>query len=99
MFLQAAPQQPGSLINAFLPFIFILGIFYLIVFRPARNRQKQLQEMIENLKTGDEVITNGGIHGTVSALRGDKLQLRIADSVKIDISRNAVASLQQPEKE
>jgi preprotein translocase subunit YajC len=92
-----APQSGG--LAAFLPLIFIIGIFYLIVFLPARRRQKKLEEMIGNLKTGDKVITSGGILGTVVALRGDKLQLRIAENVKIDISRNAVTSLQQPESE
>lgn len=82
-----------------MPLILVMGIFYLIVFRPARNRQKKLQEMIDNLKTGDKVITTGGIFGTVVALRGEKLQLRIAENVKVDVSRNAVASLQQPEQE
>lgn len=98
MLLQVPAPQSGGL-AAFLPLIFIIGIFYLIVFLPARRRQKKLEEMIGNLKTGDKVITSGGILGTVVALRGDKLQLRIAENVKIDISRNAVTSLQQPESE
>lgn len=92
-------QQSPSGIGSFLPLILVLGIFYLIVFMPARKRQKKLQEMIDNLKTGDKVITTGGIFGTVVALRGEKLQLRIAENLKVDISRNAVASLQQPEQE
>jgi len=96
--LQVPAPQSGGL-AAFLPLIFIIGIFYLIVFLPARRKQKKLQEMIDNLKTGDKVITTGGILGTVVALRGDKLQLRIAENVKIDISRNAVTSFQQPENE
>ncbi len=96
--LQVPAPQSGGL-AAFLPLIFIIGIFYLIVFLPARRKQKKLQEMIDNLKTGDKVITTGGILGTVVALRGDKLQLRIAENVKIDISRNAVTSFQQPESE
>ena len=92
MFLQQEPSQsPGF--GGFLPLIFIIGIFYVIVFLPARRRQKKLQDMIDNLKTGDKVITNGGIIGTVVALRGNRLQLRIAENVKIDISRNAVASM------
>ena len=94
---QPAPQGGG--LAAFLPLIFIIGIFYLIVFLPARRRQKKLQEMIESLKTGDKVITTGGIFGTVVALRGDKLQLRIAENVKVDISRKAVTSMQAPEQE
>jgi len=88
---QEPPPSPGF--GGFLPLIFIIGIFYLIVFLPARRRQKKLQDMIDNLKTGDKVITNGGIIGTVVALRGNRLQLRIAENVKIDISRNAVASM------
>ena len=96
MLLQQSPQ--GGL-AAFLPLILVIGIFYLIVFMPARKKQKKLQQMIDNLKTGDKVITTGGIFGTVAALRGDRLQLRIADNVKVDISRNAVASMQQSEQE
>jgi preprotein translocase subunit YajC len=94
VFLQQPAPQSGGL-TAFLPLIFIVGIFYLIVFRPARQRQKKVQVMIDNLKTGDKVITTGGLFGTVVGLRGDKLQLRIAENVKVEISRNAVASLQQ----
>jgi preprotein translocase subunit YajC len=96
--LQQPASQPGGL-GAFLPLILIIGIFYIIVFLPARRRQKKLQEMIDNLKTGDKVITTGGIFGTVVALRGDKLQLRIAENVKVDVSRNAVASMQQLDQE
>ncbi len=98
MLLQVPAPEAGGL-AAFLPLIFIIGIFYLIVFLPTRRRQKKLQAMIDNLQTGDKVITTGGILGTVVGLRGDKLQLRIAENVKIDISRNAVTSLQQPENE
>lgn len=98
MLLQQPAPGAGGLAG-FLPLILVIGIFYLIVFLPARRRQKKLQEMIDNLKTGSKVITTGGIFGTVVALRGDRLQLRIAENVKVDISRNAVASLQQPEQE
>jgi preprotein translocase subunit YajC len=91
-------QQTGGIV-AFLPLLFILAIFYLIVFLPARRRQKKLQQMIDNLKSGDKVITSGGIYGTIVGLRGDRIQLRVADNVKIDMSRNAVTALQAPEEE
>lgn len=91
-------QQPGGIVG-FLPLLFILAIFYLIVFLPARRRQKKLQEMINNLKSGDKVITSGGIYGTIVGLRGDRIQLRIAENVKVDMSRNAVTALQNPEEE
>jgi preprotein translocase subunit YajC len=97
VFLQQ-PQPPGSLVT-FLPFVFILAIFYLIVFLPARRRQKKVQEMIDNLKSGDKVITSGGIYGTIVGFKSDRVQLRIAENVRIEMSRSAVAALQTPEEE
>lgn len=98
MFLQQPASQPSAL-GPLIMFLPIIAIFYLIVFRPARQRQKKLQEMIDNLKTGDRIITTGGLLGTIVGLRGEHLQVRIAENVKVEISRNAVASLQQSEQE
>jgi len=98
VFLQQPAQQPGGILS-FLPLVFILAIFYLIVFLPARRRQKKLQEMIDNLKPGDKVVTNGGIYGTIAGLKADRIQLRVAENVKIELSRNAVTALQSPEEE
>ena len=97
MFLQQTPEPVGLI--TYLPLVFILGIFYLIVFLPARRRQKKLDDMIGNLKAGDKVITNGGIYGTIVGFKADRIQLRVAENVKIEISRNAVAALQKPEEE
>ena len=90
---------PGGGIISFLPLILILGIFYLIVFLPARRRQKKLQDMISNLKAGDKIITSGGIYGTIVGLKDDRIQLRVAENVKIEVSRNAVTALQGSEQE
>ena len=97
MFLQQAQQTGGIL--GFLPLLLILAVFYLIVFMPARRRQKKLQDMITALKAGDNVITSGGIYGTIVGFKGDRIQLRVADNVRIWLSRNAVTALQQPEEE
>ena len=97
MFLQQSPE-PASPLN-FIVIPLILAIFYFIVFLPARRRQKKLEEMIAALKSGDKVITNGGIYGTIVGFKGDRIQLRIAENVKIEMSRNAVAALQKPEEE
>jgi preprotein translocase subunit YajC len=97
MFLQQTPEPVGLI--TYLPLVFILAIFYLIVFLPARRRQKKLDDMITNLKAGDKVITNGGIYGTIVGFKADRIQLRIAENVKIEISRNAVAALQKPDEE
>ncbi len=98
MLLQQQTQAPGGIIS-FLPLILILGIFYLIVFLPARRRQKKLQDMIDNLKAGDEVVTSGGIYGRIVRIKGDRIQLRIAENVIVDLSRNAVTALQGSESE
>jgi preprotein translocase subunit YajC len=96
--LQQQAQTPG-LLNGILPLIFIIGIFYLIVFLPARRNQKKLQEMIGNLKVGDKVVTSGGIYGTIVGFKDDRIQLRIAENVKVELSRSAVTALQGPETE
>ena len=98
MFLQQQTPAPSGIIG-FLPLIFILGIFYLIVFLPARRRQKKLQQMIDELKAGDKVVTSGGIYGTIVGFKDDRIQLRIAENVKIELSRSAVTALQGTEKE
>jgi len=99
MLLQQQAQAPGGGIISFLPLVLILGIFYLIVFLPARRRQKKLQDMIDNLKAGDKVITSGGIYGTIVGFKDDRIQLRVAENVKIELSRNAVTALQGSESE
>lgn len=79
--------------------IAIIGIFYFLMIRPAQTRQKKITAMLNNLKNGDKVITNGGIYGTVVGLESDAVQLRIAEQVKIKVSRNAIAGLQAESKE
>jgi preprotein translocase subunit YajC len=92
--------QGGGGIALFLPFILIMVIFYFLMILPAQRRQKKVNEMLRNLKTGDKVITNGGIYGTIVGLENDAVQLRIAEQVKIKVSRSAVAGLQaEPQKE
>jgi preprotein translocase subunit YajC len=97
LFLQTA-EQP-NIISLALPFLLVFGIYYVIVILPTRRNQKKSQEMIENLKVGDKVITTSGIYGTIAGLKGDRIQLRIAENVKVEMSRNAVTALQTPDQE
>jgi preprotein translocase subunit YajC len=97
--LAAQAQQPSSF-NMLLPLILIMVIFYFLMILPAQRRQKKTNEMLRNLKNGDKVITNGGIYGTIVGLEDDAVQMRIADQVKIKVSRSAIAGLQaEPPKE
>jgi len=90
----AEGQQP-SLFVQFLPFILIFAVFYFLVFAPMRKKQKKHAEMLQELKAGDRVITSGGIHGTVVGVADDLIQLRIADQIKIDVSKSAVSGRTQ----
>ena len=98
MFLQTA-EPPNIITTLFLPVLALFGIFYFIVILPTRRNQKKVQDMIESLKVGDKVITNSGIYGTIAGLKGDRIQLRIAENVKVEMSRNAVSALQNPDQE
>jgi preprotein translocase subunit YajC len=68
-------------------------IFYFLLIAPVRKRQKKHDEMIANLKNGARIITNGGIIGTVVGIQDDRLRIKIADQVKIEITKQSVASL------
>ena len=99
LLLAQASAQPSG-IALFLPLILIMVIFYFLMIMPAQRRQKKVAEMLRNLKTGDKIITNGGMYGTIVGLEDDSVQLRIAEQVKIKVSRAAIAGLQaEPPKE
>jgi preprotein translocase subunit YajC len=98
LFLMAQGSSAGGLM-AFLPLIIIMAIFYVLLILPAQRRQKKTQEMLGALKNGDKVVTTGGLFGTIVGMEGDAVQLRIADQVKVKVSRSAVAGLQPESKE
>jgi preprotein translocase subunit YajC len=97
VFLQQQQAPPTFATPLF--FIVIIAIFYLIVFLPAQRQRKKLQQMIDNLKPGDKVVTTGGIYGTIVGFKDDRIQLRVAENVKIELSRSAVTALAGSEKE
>ena len=81
---------------AYLPFILILAIMYLLMIRPQAKRQKEKQKMLEALKKGDRIVTIGGIHGTVSGFKGkDKkaVIVKIDNNTSMTLNRSAVAGL------
>jgi preprotein translocase subunit YajC len=74
-----------------LPIVLIIVIFYVLLIRPQQKRQRQLQETIASLKTGDRVITTGGIIGVITAVRDTSFMIRSADKTILEIARSAVA--------
>lgn len=99
LLFQQSPQAPSPLLQ-FLPIILIFAIFYFLLFLPMQRQKKQQQKMLAELQPGDEVLTNGGILGTIVAIQSDDtLVLRVKpDNVKLTIARGAVASKLGAEK-
>jgi len=93
---EGAPQSGGEL-GMFLPMIVIFAIFYFLLIRPQTKRQKAHQTMLNELKRGDRVVTSGGIYGTIVGLTDNIIHLKIADKVKITVSKSAVSDLAKEE--
>src|SRR6202011_4748485 len=87
----AAPQ--ADLFQTLLPFLFMGVLFYFLLIRPQQKRQKQHQQLLANLKTGDKVVTSSGIHGLIANVKETTFLLKIADNVKIEIDKSAVATV------
>ena len=88
-----APTGPGGGIGFFVPFIFIFIIMYFVMFRPQKKRQEQQQKLISALKTGDRVVTNGGIHGLISNVKETTVIVKVADNVKIELEKSAITTV------
>ena len=95
--LLAANGQPSPVFVQPLIFLAIGLIFYFIVFLPNRKRQKALQDMLNNLKNGDKVITSGGIFGSITRVSDQSVQLQVANNVRIEVSRPAIVGFQGQE--
>lgn len=97
--LAQSGQQGGGVFGAIaLPFI-ILMIFYVFLFVPQQRQRKRITQMQNELKAGDKVIMNCGIYGTVVGVEEETLQLRVAEQIKIRVSKQAIGSLQPEPKE
>jgi preprotein translocase subunit YajC len=96
-FLQA-PSGTSGLVT-FLPLVIIMVIFYVMLILPSQRRQKKTNEMLAALKSGDKVLTSGGLYGTIVGLEDDAVQLRIAEQVKVKVARSAITGIQQDSKE
>ena len=80
-----------------MPFVLVLGIFYFVILLPMKRRQQKVQSFLAALKVGDRVVTSGGIHGTITRVSDQSVQVQVADKVRVEISRSAVVGYQGQE--
>jgi preprotein translocase subunit YajC len=97
--LAADPGVGGGLLQFLILFGPLFLIWYVLVILPQQRQRKKTQEMLSNLKTGDRVLTSGGIYGTIVGFRDTVVQLQVSKEVKLDVARSAITGLQGAEKE
>lgn len=91
LFAQAAAPAPNP-ITQFVPLIFIFVIFYFLLIRPQQKKAKDHQKLVASIQTGDSVVTNAGIHGVVTNVKETTVLVRVADNVKLEFDRAAIAT-------
>jgi len=92
----STPERPPDPLNMIVWMVFAFVLVYFLTIRPQRKKQMELEQQIKTLKTGDRIITSGGIHGVIANVKSDtstSLTLKIAENVKIDIEKSAITSV------
>lgn len=88
----AAGEGAAGGYQAFIPLLLMFVVFYFILIRPQQKKQKSHREMLQTLKTGDHIITTGGLFGTIVDINEQKITLRVAENVKVEVGRSFVSS-------
>ena len=89
-----APGGSGGFAS-FIPLILMFVIFYFLLIRPQQKKTKEHRHMIDNLKTGDRIITSGGLHGRITGVSESALTVEIAEKVRVKVNRSSVSALMQ----
>ena len=83
----------GGGLTSFLPLILIFVIFYFLLIRPQKQKQKKLRSQVEAMKVGDKVITAGGIHGLVTSVKKQSVSVKVDNNVKIEFEKGSIATV------
>jgi preprotein translocase subunit YajC len=90
------PAAQTNPILSFLPLILMFVVFYFLLIRPQQKKQRELQDLVKNLKKGDRVVTSGGIIGTIQTLQDDYVVLRVGDQeTKLEVLRSAIQEVRK----
>jgi len=99
LLLQQTTGGAAALLVQVMPILAIGLVFYFLVIAPANKQRRKTQEMLSSLKKGDRVVTSGGIYGTIQGVEAEVVYLKIADNVKVKVSRSAVTGVVTGETE
>jgi preprotein translocase subunit YajC len=95
-----SPQGSGNFLASLLPLFLIVVVMYFLLIRPQTKRQKEQRRMLSALKPGDEIVTAGGLHGSIAGIREKQhtLLVRIAENVKVEVDIGSVARVKSLEE-
>jgi len=88
-----APGAPSPWVQL-IPFVLVLAIFYFVILLPMKRRQQKVREFLGSLKVGDQIVTSGGLYGTITRLADQSVQIQVADKVRVEIARSAIVGYQ-----
>ena len=91
--LQSAGNSAAALFVQVLPILAIGLVFYFLVIAPANKQRRKTESMLSSLKKGDRVLTSGGIYGTIQSVEAEVVYLKIAENVKVKVTRSAVTGI------
>ena len=95
VWIQVAQAQTQSPLVSLVPIFLVFGIFYFLLLAPMRKRQKALQKVVEGLKRGDKVVTNGGLIGEIAAVEDRRIvHLKLGENVKVRVLKSSIAGLE-----
>jgi preprotein translocase subunit YajC len=92
--LAQAARPEASVWVQFVPIVLMLVVFYFLLVAPMRKRQRETEAMLGALKRGDRVITSGGLHGEIAGVEGGIVHLKVADGVKLRVSKSAITQVE-----
>lgn len=91
---QAAGDPAGSFIGALIPFILIFAIMYFLLIRPQQKKIKEHKAMVEALRRGDQVVTQGGLIGKVTKVKDEgEVEVELAEGVRVRVVRSTIAQV------
>ncbi len=92
LLFESKAGEPPALLS-FAPLVFMFGVFYFLLIRPQQRKQKEQKQMLASLVKNQQVVTTGGIHGTIVQVKEDTVIVRVADQLRLEFDKAAVAAV------